>query len=250
VPARLAMQLAPERGGPLGLAFEGCWPERREAQAVIAALGPATEPVCHGSAGYTSGWLSGVLGPDLLAIEVACAGHGADACRFRVAEPAAWRARGDARACALLEAVPLTPLRELVARQIASLPERERPEAFEPGSPAVHLWGPVMVVPFAGADESLRALELISRDRAARGVRVVIVDCSGAIIDEGFGALALERILEAIAELGAEPLLAGVSPLSMGVVNELERSHVVIHKDLPEAIATAFQIAEAQRGTR
>jgi hypothetical protein len=35
----------------------------------------------------------------------------------------------------------------------------------------------------------------------------------------------------------------------MGVVAELERSHAVIHKDLPEAIATAFQIAEAQRGS-
>ena len=35
----------------------------------------------------------------------------------------------------------------------------------------------------------------------------------------------------------------------MAVVTELERSHAVIHKDLPEAIATAFQIAEAQRGS-
>ena len=247
-PARLAMRLAPLRSSG-GLAFEGTWPERREAQAVIAATGPAQAPVCHASAGYTSGWLSGVLGPDLLAVEIACAGHGAESCRFRVLEPAAWRAAGHPRAAALLEAVPLAPLRELVAQQLAALPERERSESFEAGSPAIHLWGPVMVVPFAGADESLRALELIARDRAARGVRVVIVDCSGAIIDEGFGALALERILEAVSGLGAEPILAGVSPLSMAVVSELERSHAVIHKNLPEAIATAFQIAEAQRGS-
>jgi hypothetical protein len=247
--ARLAMRLAPRRSAAGAFAFEGSWPERREAQAVIAAVGPAHHPICHASAGYTSGWLSGVLGPDLLAVEVACAGQGAAECRFRVLEPEAWRASGDARALALLEAVPLAPLRELVAQQIAALPEREKSESFEAGSPAIHLWGPVMVVPFAGADESLRALELIARDRAARGVRVVIVDCSGAIIDEGFGALALERILEAVSGLGAEPILAGVSPLSMGVVHELERSHAVIHKDLPDAIATAFQIAEAQRGS-
>jgi hypothetical protein len=247
--ARLPMRLAPGRGPAGGLAFAGSWPERREAQAVIAACRPAQAPVCHASAGYTSGWLSGVLGPDLLAVEIECAAQGAERCRFRVLEPDAWRAAGHPRAAALLEAVPLAPLRELVAQQLAGLPERDRSESFEAGSPAIHLWGPVMVVPFAGADESLRALELIARDRAARGVRVVIVDCSGAIIDEGFGALALERILEAIAGLGAEPILAGVSPLSMGVVAELERSHAVIHKDLPEAIATAFQIAEAQRGS-
>jgi V4R domain/Activator of aromatic catabolism len=248
IPARLPMRLAPARGSEGALAFDGSWPEREESEAVVAALGACDAPMCHASAGYTSGWLSGVFGSDVLALEVTCSARGDDACRFRALEPADWQARGERRAAALLEAVPLAPLRELVARQLASLPERERTEGFEAGSPAIHLWGPVMVVPFAGADESLRALELIGRDRAARGVRAVIIDCSGAIIDEGFGALALERILDAVAGLGAEPILAGVSPLSMGVVRDLERSHAVLYKDLPEAIATAFQIAEAQRG--
>ena len=248
-PPLLAMRLHPLRNPAHGIEIEGSWPERREAHAVVAALGAAAAPSCHASAGYTSGWLTGVLGPDLLALETECASHGALACRFHVLEAEAWQEAGDRRAAAILEAVPISPLRELVARQLASLPDRESGEGFEAGSPAIHLWGPVMVVPFAGADESLRALELIARDRAARGVRVVIVDCSGAIIDEGFGALALERILDAVANVGAEPILAGVSPLSMPVVSELERSHAVLHKDLPEAIATAFQIAEAQRGT-
>jgi hypothetical protein len=248
-PPLLAMRLHPLRNPAHGIEIEGSWPERREAHAVVAALGAAGAPSCHASAGYTSGWLTGVLGPDLLALETECAAHGALACRFHVLEAEAWEEAGDRRAAAILEAVPIAPLRELVTRQLASLPDRESGEGFEAGSPAIHLWGPVMVVPFAGADESLRALELIARDRAARGVRVVIVDCSGAIIDEGFGALALERILDAVANVGAEPILAGVSPLSMPVVSELERSHAVLHKDLPEAIATAFQIAEAQRGT-
>lgn len=246
-PPLLTMRLVPLRNPAHGFELEGSWPERREAQAVIAALGAASGPICHASAGYTSGWLSGVLGPDLLVLETECSAHGAAACRFHVLEAEAWQEAGERRAAALLEAAPIAPLRELVARQLASVPERPRSDGFEAGSPAIHLWGPVMVVPFAGADESLRALELIARDHAARGVRVVIVDCSGAILDEGFGALALERILDAVAALGAEPILAGVSPLSMAVVAELERSHAVIHKDLPEAIATAFQIAEAQR---
>jgi anti-anti-sigma regulatory factor len=104
-----------------------------------------------------------------------------------------------------------------------------------------------MVIPFSSPDESLRALELIGRDPGARDVRVVIVDLSGAIIDEGFGAVALEQILDAIERWGAEPLLAGISPLSIRVLEDLERTHLVIHKDLPEAIAAGFQIAELHR---
>ena len=247
VPARLPMRLAPvpARDGAVG--FSGSWPERHEAQAVVAALGGADAAACHASAGYTSGWLSGVLGLDVLALETRCTAAGAPACRFDVREAAVWRRRRGpaARAAA---ALPFAQLRELVAQRLASLPAPARAEGFERGSPAIHVWGPVMVVPFAGADESLRALELIAHDRDARGVRVVIVDLAGAIIDEGFGALALERILDAVAALGAEPILAGVSPLSMGVVAELERAHALVRKDLPEAIATGFQIAQAQRG--
>ncbi len=111
----------------------------------------------------------------------------------------------------------------------------------------VHVWGPVMVIPFSGPDESLRALELLGRDPGARQVRVVIVDLSGALIDDGFGASALEQILESIESWGAEPILTGVSPLSAQVVADLERAHLVLQKDLPHAIATGFQIAEAQR---
>ena len=40
---------------------------------------------------------------------------------------------------------------------------------------------------------------------------------------------------------------AGVSPLSERVVGELQGSHLVVRKDLPLAIASAFQIAHAQR---
>jgi hypothetical protein len=104
-----------------------------------------------------------------------------------------------------------------------------------------------MVVPFGGADDSLRAVDLIGRDPAAREVSVVVLDLTGAVIDPGFGALALENVLDAIEAWGAEPVLAGVSPLSDPVVADLQRAHLVVRKDLPNAIASAFQIAQAQR---
>jgi hypothetical protein len=50
-----------------------------------------------------------------------------------------------------------------------------------------------------------------------------------------------------VAGWGAEPILTGISPLSEPVVADLEKTHLVMRKDLPAAIAAAFQIAEAQR---
>lgn len=245
---RLAICLAPR---PAGLAnrFEvrGSWPERHEAEAYRTAVGHGTGPSCYVSGGYTSGWLSGILDSDVLALEVECSASGDSACQFIARETAAWREQSDPRATRLLDLLPFPAFRQLVARHLESRPEPDRRDGFEAGAAVVHVWGPVMVIPFSSPDESLRTLDLIGRDPGARDVRVVIVDLSGAIIDEGFGAVALEQILDAIERWGAEPILAGLSPLSGHVLKDLERTHLVIHKDLPEAIAAGFQIAELQR---
>jgi len=243
---RLAIQLEPP-GRELQLT--GCWPERREAEAHLSVQGPCPEPGCFVSCGYTSGWLSGLLETDLLAVETSCSASGAEQCRFDAREPSSWREAGEPRARAILEELPFAALRPIVDRHLAGRIHREPPgpDGFEAGSPVVHVWGPVMVVPYSGPEECLRALELIGRDPGARQVRVVILDLSGTLIDDGFGAAALEQVLAAIEGAGAEPLLAGISPISQPVVAELEGAHLVLHKDLPEAIAAAFQIADAQR---
>jgi anti-anti-sigma regulatory factor len=245
---RLAIRFAPHPAGSTDrFEIRGSWPERHEAEAYLAAVGPGASPTCFVSSGYTSGWLSGVFDADLLALEVECGATGDATCRFIAREPAAWRDTADPRVSYLLDSLPFPAFRQLVARHLESWPEPDRGDAFEAGAPVVHVWGPVMVIPFSGPEESLRALELIGRDPGARDVRVVIVDLSGAIIDEGFGAVALEQILGAIESWGAEPILAGISPLSARVLEDLESTHLVIHKDLPEAIAAGFQIAELHR---
>lgn len=245
---RLAIRFGARPAGAAGShEIHGTWPERHEAEAYLAAVGPASDPTCFVSSGYTSGWLSGILDADLLAVETECSARGDAACRFVAREPTAWRRVSDARISRLLEWLPFAAFRRLVGKHLESRPEPDRRDAFEAGAPVIHVWGPVMVIPFSSPDESLRALELIGRDPGAREVRVVIVDLSGAIIDEGFGAVALEQILDAIERWGAEPILAGVSPLAGHVLADLENTHLVIHKDLPEAIAAAFQIADAQR---
>src|SRR5262245_61495385 len=239
----LVIRLAAPRGRP---EWSGSWPEALEVRALRASGSPLGAPCCHVSAGYTSGWLSGILDADVLALEKGCRGAGQADCGFVAREAAAWRA-SDARAVPLLDALPFDTLRQLAAEHLPAAEPRPDGERYEPGSPVIPVWGPVMVLPFAGSDECLRSLDLLGRDPGARAVRVVVVDLSGALIDEGFGAASLEQVLDAVEDWGAEPLLTGISPLSERAVADLEKTHLVIRKDLPAAIATAFQIADAQR---
>ncbi len=241
---------APEHGRS-ALEVCGLWPERAEASAQLQgrAEGEAGGASCYVSAGYTSGWLSGLFEADLLAVETGCSAAGEPRCRFVAREADAWRAGGDARAARLLEALPFAAFRELVRHQEPERPAPSNADAFDPEAAVIHIWGPLMVLPFSGADEALRAVELIGREPGAREVSVVVIDLCGAVVDEAFGAAALEQILECIEAWGAEAVLAGVSPLSERVVAELSRQPLLIHKDLHQAIAAGFQIARAQRRT-
>ena len=162
-------------------------------------------------------------------------------------EAEAWRREGDPRAARLLAALPFAAFRDLVRRQEPARAPEPNPEAFDPEAAVIHIWGPVMVLPFSGADEALRAVEMIGREPGAREVSVVVIDLSGAVVDEAFGAAALEQILESVEAWGAEAILAGVGPLSQRVVAELSRRPLLVHKDLHQAIAAGFQVARAQR---
>jgi hypothetical protein len=104
-----------------------------------------------------------------------------------------------------------------------------------------------MVIPFAGPEEAMHAMELIGSDASARQVSVVVLDLRGAIIDDAFGAAALERIVETAERWDAEALFAGASALSEPVLDGLERQPLMVLKDVEEAIAIAFQIARSQR---
>ena len=224
--------------------LHGCWPERTEAAAQLALSDSSTLGGCSLSTGYTSGWLSGILDANIVALETTCSAAGDDACCFVAREAEVWRAEPHSHSAAVLEALPFAAMRDLVA-------ERMEPPAPAAGlgskEPVIHIWGPVMVIPYSSPDEALMAIDLIGRDPGAADVSVVVVDLTGAVIDEAFGAATLEQIVESTENWGAEAIFAGVSPLSEGVVAGLERQPLVQHKDLDAAIAAAFQIAQSQR---
>jgi len=232
--------------------LEGTWPERHEAVARCSRLGANESPSCWMSAGYTTGWLSGTLNRSLVAREVECAARGDEACRFEVQEAGVWDTRGDGDMQWLLAEVPFEAF-----RKVAVAPPIERdaplpgtPEAdgqFDRSQPVVHIWGPVMVLPFTTLDEALGTVDMLGRDPGIHEIRAVVVDLRERPLDEGFGAAALEQVLETIESWNAQSLITGVSPAAEAAMASLEASHLVLRKDLSEAIATAFQIADAAK---
>jgi hypothetical protein len=230
----------------------GSWPERNEASARLAAAAREASGTCALSAGYTSGWLSGMLELDLLAVEQTCSAEGEPACRFLAREVSAWRREGGA--CEeQLDAIPFADYRALIraregARCLAGRASHDesRLVGIDRDSACVHIWGPVMVLPYGGADEGLLTLDLLGRDPEAQQVTVVVVHLGDAIIDPAFGALALELIVRTAESWGAETLFAEPNALSEAVLAELDHPPLLIVKELDQAIATAFQIAAAQ----
>ena len=229
--------------------LEGAWPERHEAVARCSRLGAPEMPSCWMSAGYTTGWLSGTLNRPLVARETSCAARGDEACRFEVQENSVWEARGDEEMHQLLRDVPFETFSK-VAVAPPTLRDETPPDPdgqFDRSQPVVHIWGPVMVLPFTTLDEALGTVDMLGRDPGISEIRAVVVDLRERPLDEGFGAAALEQVLETIESWNAQSLITGVSPASEAAMASIESSHLILRKDLTEAIATAFQIADAQK---
>lgn len=252
----LALALGPSAPG---FQLMGHWPDLHEAEARLQRVGLADTPSCRLSAGFTSGWLSVTTERDLVVVETECIAAGGTACQFEAREPTDWLEDPRGK-----QIIGLDLRRGLLAQCPGGPAARPAPAPDPPphrmpdptsvlagtgehGDKAVHVWGPVMVLPFTYTEEVLATVDMLGRDENTRSVRVVVIDLSDVMLEEGFMAAGLESALDTIDGWGAEAILAGVSPLSEPVVEGLEARHMVTRKDLPDAIATAFQITEAQR---
>ena len=253
-PLRMDCRRDPVGDANPGVRFEGSWPDRPEAEAQLSEAGRTTAPTCHASAGYTSGWLSGSVGADLLAVERECTATGSPACRFLALEAEAWRADGDPTVLARLDALPFDAFRALVRERVARTAVANRRTSQEEtgvdrDAAAVHIWGPVMVIPWAGPDATLQTLDTLARDAGAAEVSVIVLDLHGAPLDEVHDALALEQLIQTAETWGTEVLFVDPSPLCDGVLAGLEPPPLLTLKDLEPAITLAFQIARSQRRT-
>ena len=229
--------------------MQGTWPDKYEASARLLKLGPDTTPSCAMSAGYTSGWLSGTLDTDVLVIEETCTACGDTACTFTAHEVATAAATRPETELRLVPELPYDAFREISRSFAQPLKSTASPTAppVDFDSNMVHVWGPVMVLPFMNVEESLNTVKMLGRTPDTCDVRSVVIDLQGEGLDEDFTAVSLEQMLETVEAWGAEAILANVSPIAEPIVAGLEVKHLLLRKDLPEAIAAAFQIAEAQR---
>ncbi len=244
--AGLPLLFAPGRPRPDG-GFLGRLGASIEVELHASEPGAEGPTVCHVSAGYGAGWYSALFGGHLLVRETRCAARGSRACEFDARPVEAWLAARDAWAIDLLAYLDYDAMRAGAEKKLA---ESEDPSegsmlgAFDPLSPAVHVWGPVMVLPYSGAGDSLEAIETILADVGPDVLRVVVLDLTGARLDalESAGVL---RVLSALEGHKLEAVLAGFSdPAAEDWLSRARRDAPPLRaRDVTDAIALAFQLA-------
>jgi hypothetical protein len=227
--------------------FSGALDESVEAAIHLREFGPETDPVCHVSAGYCAGWYSALFGEFQLVREIACVACAAEACSFDSRPASAWLETKDPWAATLLAYLDFDAMREAALRRLADDPDESEGSmmgAFDPLSPAVHVWGPVMVLPYSGAGDSLEAVETILGDIGPGALRVIVLDFTGARIDE-LETTGLMRLLEVLEARKLESVLVALPDLAAR--NWLSRSAALSlplrAADISEGIRLAFQLA-------
>ncbi len=207
------------------------------------------DPVCFVTSGYAAGWYSAVLGRIVLVRETSCAACGGPNCQFEARDLEDWMARGDPWAEDMLPYLDLDRLQERAREQVERLEEQLEDltmmGSFDPMSPAVHVWGPVMVLPYSGFQDSDAAIEAIRADVGRTLIEVVVVDVTGARIDavEASGLVQLVNHLEA---QRIETILVGLSSAARHYIPTGSSPRVPLQtRDISRGIALAFQVCGA-----
>ena len=94
LPTRL--RAASRRGHPARSSCTARGPNAAKRRRIWRASGRSAQCACAVSAGYTSGWLSGLFDADIAALETSCGATGDAECCFVAREAEAWRAAPDA----------------------------------------------------------------------------------------------------------------------------------------------------------
>jgi len=209
--------------------------------------GRSDSPICHVSAGYCAGWYSALFNEFVLVRERRCAGTGQVTCDFEARPVAFWTAANDPWAASLLKYLDFEAMREAAEKRLANEGESVEGDmmgAFDPLSPAVHVWGPVMVLPYSGAGDSIAALETIAADLGDDAIRVVVLDVTGARVD-AVEALGLVRTLDDLARRGIESVVVGIpeDAAARWLAGDKRLTLPLRARDISEGIRLAFQLA-------
>jgi hypothetical protein len=231
-------------GASLALPIRGRLLHSPEATTHLDRYGTAERPICFVSSGYAAGWYSELLREPVAVRELTCRAAGAAECLFE-ALPAAELPRDPELPWAGLDLEALGSC----ARNLSVEREPEGPMFgyFDPMSPAAHIWGPVMILPYSGMLDSAEAIASVGEDADIEQLRVALVDVTGARID-GLEAVGLVRLLDGIAGLGVEAILVGLDRNAGSAFHSADAlTRPLMVRELSEGIALAFQICQAQR---
>jgi hypothetical protein len=245
--------------GDLDYRFEGTLSSSKEAAVHLRDYPEPEDPICFTSAGYAAGWYSATLGETILVQEISCVACGGPSCRFEAQRLEDWLAKGAGWVDELLPYLDFEAIREKaenrVTEQGSSVPDErltadagEMLGGFDAMSPAAHIWGPVMVLPYSGSDDCLVTLETIYEDVGHDQIRVVVIDATGAVID-AVEAVGLARVLDALDSLNLEAVLVGVGEhyVKQFRAHDEQLKLPVVATGLSEAITLGFQMSMGSR---
>ncbi len=247
--AALPLRFEP-RGAEGPSVFRGELASSCEAIVHLSSAGSAPSPACFVSSGYSAGWYTEVWGVELLVRETQCRAHSDPVCRFQARTVDDWRERGDDFVRELLPYLDVPALREraaeLVERELQEQSEGLMLGSFDPLSPAAHVWGPVVVLPYSGVDDSAGALETILSDVGPSQLRVAVIDVTGARVD-ATGATGLAVLVDKVTQLGLEPIVAGVGAgFADGFCGAGDGlAAPLFARDLAQGIALGFQLCSS-----
>ena len=219
----------------------------------------ADETGCLVSAGYASGWYSELLGQTILVRERECIARGAPECRFEAQPLAAWKAAADPFVAELLPYLDFPALRGRACAALASAqPEYETGDSDEaagflfgsldPSSPAVHIWGPLVILPYSGGADAEQSLQTVLCDSDPGEIRSAVVDLTGARI-EALELPGLVHLMQVLESLDIECILVGVSSSQKHALRAggAPFAETLFECDLSRAIALGFQLAQQGR---
>ncbi len=251
VGASIPMVFRPESGA-LEDRFGGTLPRSTEAALHQSDYPRSNDPVCFVSAGYAAGWYSAILGEMILVQELSCTAAGELSCRFEARRVEDWLDDNDPWTNELLPYLDFDTIRERAEQKSREPDEGPREGdmmgSFDPMSPAVHVWGPVMVLPYSGPEDSLVALDAVCEDVGRDQIRVVVVDVTGAMIDP-IEVVGLTRLLDAFEAKNVETVMVGIGERGAQYFQSRKGALglSLVARDISEAIALGFQISQSSR---
>lgn len=238
----IPMVFVPDAGGARLTGTVGHTAESGDA---LDGVEPAGQPGCALTAGFAAGWYSAVLGTSMLVREVECLARGGARCSFEARPIGEWSEEDRAWSEALLPFLDFDRIRQRADAELRELEEADPTGLFEPMTAAAHVWGPLLVLPYGGAEDAESTLAAVWEDPASERLEVAVIDVTGARIDE-LEAIGLVRILDRFEGAGIETILAGIQPAALALLESTSRrlTRPLVAADVPDAIALGFQICQ------